>query len=206
MWYSATVIEAPASEPVALAQVKAQLRIAVSDTSRDVELQQLIAAARSHVERYCAIRLVTQTVQVSCDSFEDFERLSQAPLQAVNSISYFDEAGAEQEIDLAECDVRKEDLAPCIARKFGKGWPAKQGKSRITMIAVVGFQQVPADIVAALLLTVAKLAAFSREDLLIRTEQVEDVGSTTYAGAVEVSGALDSIARDLLENYRNWAL
>lgn len=206
MWYPATVTVPATAEPVTIAQVKAQLHIAAGDTSRDAELALLIAAARGHVEKYCGIPLMLRTVRTSCDSFAAFDRFLPAPLKSITSIAYVDLAGNEQALDSSAYDYYTDGLMPSVVIKHGKRWPDIQPGSRITVEAVVGFDAVPEAIIAALLLTVAKFAAFSREDLLIRTEQVEDVGSTTYSGAVEVTGAIDGIARDLLENYRNWAL
>lgn len=206
MWYPATVTTAPTSTAVTLEQVKAQCQIAVGDTSRDDQLNQLIKAVQSQVERYCAIRVVPQTVTLPCDAFSDFCRVPEAPIKQVESVKYSDPAGVEQTLPAEIYEVRKDGLSPSIALKHGKAWPEILPRSRITVSLVAGFDPVPADLVAAMLLMIAKQFSFSRSDLLKRREDVEGIGSTQWAGAVEVSSALDRAAQDMLEPFRCWPL
>lgn len=206
MWYPATVQDPPTSEPVTLQQAKEHCRISANDASRDAELTLLIKSARAVIENHCGIRLMPQTIVVECDCPSDFARFSQAPLKEVVSISYVDSSGTVQTVDDEVYEGRADGLAPSIALMPGKVWPSRLQATRIKVAAKVGYDQVPFDIVAALLLAVGKLLAFSRNDLLLKSEEVEGVGSRSYAGAVDVTGTLDNLVRDLLEPYRNWAL
>lgn len=206
MWYPATVQTPPTSEPVTLQQAKEHCRISANDQSRDAELTLLIKSARASIENHCGIRLMPQTVEVECDSTSDFARFAQAPLRGIASISYVDLSGAIQAVADDVFEARADGLSPSIALKPGKVWPNRLQATRIKVTAEVGYEEVPFDIVAALLLTVGKLIAFSRNDLLLKSEEVDGVGTRSYAGAVDVTATLDGLARDLLEPYRNWAL
>lgn len=208
MWYPATVTQAPASEPVTLAEAKAQLQIAVSDTSKDDGLSLYIKAARAWVQNYCGVKLVTQTISATCSAFADFERVAEAPIQSVTAINYVDPAGDAQVLSAAVYDLRKEGLAPSIALKATHTWPSILAGSRIEAVMVAGYEtgKMPEDIKLAILLAVTKAFQFSRGDLLRKREVVDGVGEFEWSGAVEVSKAIDSSITALLDPYRNWAL
>jgi len=206
MWYPGVITVVPTAEPITIAQVKLQCSIATGDTSRDGIINLLIPAARQAVQTHCGIRLVEQTVKILCDGFRDFERVPEAPVKSISAITYIDTDGASQTLPGTVYEARIEGLAPSIALKYNQRWPAIQPGSRIEVSAVCGFAAIPADIVSALLLSVSKLMAFSRSDMLKRREVVEGVGETQWGGAVEISGALDDTICGLLEPYRNWPL
>jgi uncharacterized phiE125 gp8 family phage protein len=206
MWYPATIDNPPASEPITNAQVKLQCSIASGDTSRDGIIALLIPAARQAVQNYCGIRLVSQTVSIHCDDFCDFRRVPEAPVKAVSAVTYIDVEGVEQTLATSVYEVRKEGLSPSIVLKHGQRWPSIQPGSRIKVTAVFGWDTIPADIVAALLLSVTKLLAFSRADMMKRKEVVEGIGEKQWGGVADISTALDETTQNLLENYRNWPL
>lgn len=136
MWYPSTVTVAPTTEPVTLAEVKAQCLIESDDD--DAPLTRLIKAARSHVEEYCNARWAEQTIVCQCDRFTDFARLSEGPLKSVTSIAYVDASGATQTIDEAVYEACIDGLEPSIQLKPGQSWPAIRPGSRITLTAVFG--------------------------------------------------------------------
>jgi hypothetical protein len=68
------VITPPASEPVTLAEVKAQLDVDLG--LRDAELNDTITAAREYVELTCRRALVTQTWELVLDRFANEDPLS----------------------------------------------------------------------------------------------------------------------------------
>jgi len=136
MWYPSNVTTALTEEPVTLQEVKQQCLVESSDD--DVLLTRLIKAARSHVEEYCNARFAVQTIRTECDSFSDFARLPEGPLKSVTSIIYFDPAGAEQTLDAAVYEPRRDGLEPSISLKSGQAWPRIKPGSRITLTAVYG--------------------------------------------------------------------
>lgn len=149
MWYPSNVTAAPTEEPVTLQEVKQQCLVESSDD--DVLLTRLIKAARSHVEEYCNARFAVQTIRTECDSFSDFARLPEGPLKSVTSITYFDPAGAEQTLDAAVYEPRRDGLEPSIALKSGQAWPRIKVGSRIILTAVYG-ASTPDSVKAAMLM------------------------------------------------------
>lgn len=161
MWYPSTVTEAPPVEPVTLVQAKDQCGILSAETYFDAKINFLIKAARSHAEEYCNARWAEQTIVSECDSFADFERLSEGPLKSVTSISYVDPAGETQTVDAAGYEAHKDGLEPSIGLKSGQVWPHILFGSRITLTAVYG-GSVPESVAHAMLLFIAD--AFHRRE------------------------------------------
>lgn len=207
MWYPSTVTVQPGSDPVTLAEAKAQCGIL--DGSRDDQVNLWLRAARAHIEGLCSIKLVTQTVVMRCDAFADLDRLPVAPIQSITSIMYLDPTGAEQMLSGSVYELRTDDLEPTIVLRAGQRWPALLSGSRITITAVAGYggaESVPPDIALALLLLVSHASTFSRADLLLRAETVEDIGSQQFGGIVEVTGAVARAVDVLIEKYKRWPL
>ncbi len=209
MWHPSQVTGAPAAEPVTLAEAKAQCGIATSDTTRDTELALKISAARAYVERYCSVRLVTQTLVMACDGFADFARLPEAPIQSVTTVTYVDTAGADQTLPTGDYELRRDGLEPSIASAFGTQWPKVQEGSRISVTVTAGFgnaADVPPNIKLAVLMHVAAAANTSGRNTLVREEEVAGVGRFQYGGVIEVSGAIERSMEALLADYRRWPL
>lgn len=164
MWYPQTVTVAPASEPVTLAEAKAQCR--VDGTDEDTQIGGLISAAREYVENYTGTAIVSRTITVKCDHFDDFEMVPALPLRTVSSVAYVDEAGASQTLATDVYEVRSDGLEASIVLKFGKSWPVIQKGSRITVTASIGYASVPPALKHAILLVVGDWYR-SREDTTI---------------------------------------
>lgn len=161
MWCPAAIDTPPASEPVTAGEVKAQAIVDHADD--DALIARLIEAARSYIEAYCGIRLAKRTLTITCDSFSDFDRLPEAPVQeqGIVSIKYIDPAGSEQTLSSAVYDLRQcgDGLEAAIVLKPGQRWPAIQLRSRITVTAFVGYETVPAAIKHAMLMWIAEAYA-----------------------------------------------
>lgn len=119
------LITAPASEPITLAEAKAQCSVSADFTSDDALLSAMIAAARGHAEHLTGRALVTQTWELVLDEFPriDVSRLGhgreyvsgaielpRAPLQSVESVKYIDPDGVEQTMDPAAYRVDTDSL------------------------------------------------------------------------------------------------
>lgn len=206
MWYPATIKTPAGAEPVSVEAARRQCGIASGDTSQDAQLTLLIAAARAHIEKYCSIRLPVQTVMVPCDGFADLFRLPEAPAKSVVAIHYTDAEGDADMVPEAAYEFRPDELRPSIVLAHGQSWPSIRQGSRIIAELVVGYDALPKDLEAALLLMVASQFTFSGGDLSVRREEVEGVGSTQYGGIVEVNQAVRNAVDALLENYRCWPL
>lgn len=155
MWYPATITVPAATEPVSIAEARLQCSIETDETEFDDLLNRLIAAARGHVESYCATRFASQTVAVKCDAFADMARLAEAPVNSVTSIVYVDTAGADQTLLTDVYELRSDGLEASIVLKYGQAWPSIRPGSRITLTAVVGTASVPAAVKHAMLMLLA---------------------------------------------------
>jgi uncharacterized phiE125 gp8 family phage protein len=96
------VVTPPASEPVTIAEAKAQLSIGASDDSHDTELASLIAAAREEWERDTSIALITRTLEHRLPKFLTSIALTVRPAIAVSSVKYIDSSGIEQTVTASD--------------------------------------------------------------------------------------------------------
>lgn len=206
MWYPATVTTPPETEPVTLAQARRQCVGSDTSSATTAVLNRLIASERGFAEKYCGIKIVTQTLTLKCDSFSNFERIPAAPVQSVTSITYTDVDGATQTLDTSVYEVRADGMDASIVLKFGQSWPAIQRGSRIVVVAVAGFEDVEAeaDLVSAILLRIGNGFYISQRDPTLRLESIDGVIRRDW----DNTGAMDTVFRqavaDLLENYRCW--
>lgn len=153
MWYPSAVTVA-AAELVTLADARLQARTEL-DAGFDDELTRLITVARNHVEKYCNIRIGSQTIVAKCDSFADLARLPDAPVTSITSIGYVDSDGTPQTLSTDIYELRADDLEAAVVLKFNQSWPAIQPGSRITVTAVVGYATAPPAVHHAMLFLVA---------------------------------------------------
>jgi uncharacterized phiE125 gp8 family phage protein len=153
MWYPPKVTQAP-SEPISKEEAKRQCAVLHDDD--DALFDALIAAARDYVERYCNTPLATQTVEVKCDSFFDFDRLPKAPAQSVTSIAYVATDGTEATVAPGDFEERFDGLEASVVPTYGRQWPVPRNGSRIIMTAVVGYVSLPPSIKHAMLLWIAE--------------------------------------------------
>ncbi|NZD50535.1 head-tail connector protein [Rhizobium leguminosarum] len=152
MWYPPLVTQPP-SDPISVEDAKRHCVVLHSDD--DALFDALIAAARDYVERYCNTPLATQTIEVKCDGFCDFERLPVAPAQSVTSIAYVATDGTNATVDAGDTEPRFDGLEASIVPAYAKQWPVPRNGSRITLTVVVGYSTLPSSIKHAMLLWIA---------------------------------------------------
>ena len=137
-WSSPIVVTAATSEPVAATEVKTFLRI--DGTALDSQIDAFIAAARDEIEQTTSTRLLTQTIKISADFFEDLACLPIGPVTSVTALKYVDVAGDEQTIDPAVYELFGAGLEAGIRLKVGQSWPAARAASgTIRATLVVGY-------------------------------------------------------------------
>lgn len=157
-WYPAVVSEEAAVEPLSLDAAKRQCKVDGADS--DGDLTDYIAAARANVEAMTGTRLITQTLDLYCDGFDDLSRLPVAPVQSITEITYVDGDGATQTLDPAIYEARLFGLSPKILLAYGRAWPTTREGSLVTVTAVVGYgdagEDVPQDVAHALKLLVSQ--------------------------------------------------
>lgn len=117
------LITGPATEPVTLAEAKAQMRVDASD--EDDLISALITVAREEAEHRTERALITQTWERVIDAFPEVEIvLGKAPVQSITSITYTNTDGVETVIDGADYVLDNIQLPNFVAPADGVSWPA----------------------------------------------------------------------------------
>lgn len=145
-------------EPVSLAEVRQHLRIDADDTSQDVVMQALIAAARDHVEQVTRSALGVQTWQWIANGFpdEDTLALGKPPLTSVTSITYVDTNGATQTWAASNYVVWP-GLPGQVRLAYDASWPSvREQPASVTVTFEAGYTAatLPPSLRAAILLLV----------------------------------------------------
>lgn len=119
-----TLVTAPAAEPITLVEAKAHLRVDIADD--DSLITALITAARQHVEVITRRALITQTWDLTLDTWPDGGAILMPlpPLQSVTSITYKDSAGTVYTMPATDYIVDKAEEPGRIVLAYGKTWPS----------------------------------------------------------------------------------
>lgn len=201
----------PASEPLALSDVKAEL--GVTGTSDDARLTRLIKAARQAAEEYTGRAFITQTITVLLDTFPstlhrgpwwngtrqvaraEIEHvtakpitLPRPPLQSVTSITITQDDGTTSALNVADLIV---DATSEPARLMHPtAWPTTRARAGVTIVLTAGYgsnaNDVPAAITNAIMLAVRD--AYERPNPSVTSERIDNA-ATTYADPTTTSGA-----------------
>ena len=132
-----TVVAAPASDPVTLAEVKARIR--VDDADDDVHLAFLIKAATRTVEGETWRHIVERTIDWTLDAFSPELIVPVHPVQSITSIKYLDGDGVEQTLDAAKYRLAKGgDRGPArITPAYDQVWPQTRPVTEAVTIRMV---------------------------------------------------------------------
>lgn len=204
---------APAATPVSLDEAKKHLR--VTDSTDDGLITALIAAVTAQLDGWSGTLgrcLVTQTWTVQFDCWPTDRRLV-LPFPDVQSavITCRDPAGGTQTLDPASYST---------VQALPRGatvviWPEtvlpaledRPGAVTVTFVAGYGAADaVPAPIKTAILLSVGHLYALGSQNLFLRRETVDGVGSTEWTVSEAAGSVIAKAADALLMPYRMPAL
>lgn len=179
---SVTITTQPASEPVALADVKLALALDPSDTTWDTMLTRQITAARQAVENYLNRTLITTTRLLTMDSFpaqgaaafplnavetslgygsaSNALNIPMGPVQSVQSFKYQDQSNTEQTVSASTYFT--DTAGARLILNTGQSWPTGQrGGAGIGISYKAGFgdnaSDVPATIREAIIQVVCRL-------------------------------------------------
>lgn len=156
-----TLITAPASEPITVAEAKLHLR--VDGTDEDTLIDSLVKTARRWIENTHGLALVTQTWDGSLDAFPYEIVIPKYPLVSVTSITYHDDDLTTSTVfSSSNYQVDKAKRPPRIVLKNGSSWPTDSLRlsSGVVTRFVAGYgaaSAVPDDIKAALKLLVGQM-------------------------------------------------
>jgi uncharacterized phiE125 gp8 family phage protein len=151
------LIAAPLEHPVTLAEARQHLR--VTTTAEDALILALIYAAVEHAETFTSRALITQTWELSIDTFSGSAiELPKPKLQSVTSVKYIDLDGATQTVPAADYQVDALTEPGRIKLVPTASWPSvKEQLNAVTIRFVAGYglaAAVPFQIKAAILLLV----------------------------------------------------
>lgn len=136
-----SLIQGPAAEPLALAEVKACLRITGAD--QDDQISALITSARQHVESETNRVLIRQSRQYTLDHFPWRIELPKSPLRAVTSIIYIDTSGTPQTLADTQYQVDARSDTPRIIPAHGESWPGVRHNLNAVSVNYSGGYAVP---------------------------------------------------------------
>ncbi len=183
---TATLISAPAPEPVSLAMAKLQCRVEHSD--EDALIGSIIVAMREQAETALGRPLGLQTWRVEADGQPQgtallLERIPGVPLADVTAIAvveYRDEAGAWQTMPPADYALDARDPTRCWLRLApGAAWPVTDGGMAAMRVDVAaGIDPVPETIVQWMLLQIGTAYKF-REGVVAGVSLAELPGRYT---------------------------
>ena len=190
-----TLVTAPATEPVTLAEAAAHVRQDSSDD--DAVLSRLIEAARISIEKQYNIYLVTQTVDVFFPCFPggDTLRIPRGPLQSVTSVKYTDSSDTQSTFASTSYDA--DTRLGAVRLKYSGTWPTAtlSPTNPVVVRCVMGYgaaADVPAHIQQSILLRIGHLYAHRDEITL---------------GAISIESKAMSVGVDhLMSLDRNWRL
>lgn len=152
----------PAGEPITLAEAKAHLRI--DGVQEDTLIEDLIRAAREHLEQVTGLALMARGFRLYRDAWPEdgLIQIARGPVQAIDAVTVYDAAGLPAELSLTGAIL---DGRPRPARLLLPARP-EPGKAMngIEIDFTAGFgeaaAEVPDTLKRALLLHVAHLYEF----------------------------------------------
>jgi len=158
---AAVLIEAPAGEPVSLAEARAQLGVAHGDD--DALLATLITAARRVVEARTGLTLMTQHWLCLFDDWpqDGVMALPVAPVAEVDELAVFGADEAKAVIDPAHYLADLASRPPRLMLRGSRLWPRPgRAVNGIGVRVVAGFGPAPSDVPEPLRQAVLLLVAY----------------------------------------------
>jgi uncharacterized phiE125 gp8 family phage protein len=177
-----TTVTGPAAEPISTATAKKWLRINSLITADDTLIDALVTAARQHVEEYCQIRLITQTVRQTLDRWPgyranaimpnegrisdwkngkvDYVELIARPVQSISSVTVYDDAGNSSAWASSNYRLSEPGDRSRLVPTDNAAWPSAERRSdAIEIVYVAGFGDAGSDVPDAILKAMKLLVA-----------------------------------------------
>jgi len=119
------IITAPTSEPITLAEAKAQIR--VTHDNEDTYISRLITVARQSAETITGRALAYRTMELTLDVFPEVIVLPYPPVEEVVSIKYTDSDDIEHTLDIDDYIVHT-DMPTKIVPAYNTDFPSVELK------------------------------------------------------------------------------
>lgn len=156
MTYSIT--NTPDIEPIDLDDMKNYLKVDLTDDDELIVV--LIEAARQEVEALYGFALITQTVKVVYDSWNEFGELPLSNATSVTSVKYYDSDNTQQTWSSSNYIVDTDGEPNCISKKTDVAFPALYNRpSPIEVIYTAGFGSNTTDVPHHLKIPIYKIVA-----------------------------------------------
>lgn len=126
------VITPPTSEPITLAEAKANLRQVFND--EDDDIGRMIRAARQMAEERLNRALMPQTLAFAADAFCSSLKLPRPPLRQLDSVKYIDTDGAEQTLGETAYLVDGFTDPPMIFAAYNTPWPTTRAQAGAVVV------------------------------------------------------------------------
>lgn len=134
-----TLVTAPATTPVTLAEAKAEIPVLHSDD--DTRITRYINAATAHLDGYKGVlgnAIVTQTWKLTLPEFEDRMRLPLPPVQSLTSVTYLDADEASQ--TFSSVHLETDGVDTWVALDTDASWPTTANRDdAVTITFVTGY-------------------------------------------------------------------
>ncbi len=127
-----SLVTAPASEPITLAEAKAQLRVDATDENDLITA--LIVVSREYCEGYLHRKLISQTWDWSLCDFPRGFALPFLPIASVTSVKYYDTANAQQTLSAAYYQTDLNATPARIHLAYGYAWPSTYERSDAVVV------------------------------------------------------------------------
>lgn len=140
------VTDGPDAEPLALDDVKVNLKLSPGDSEDDL-LDLLIQAAREYVEEETGLSLMTQTRVIKLDEFPNCDtiQLTAGPIQNITTVKYQDPDDTEQTFAASNYWLDAHSHIPRIVVK--DSWPATETRpNAVTITYEAGFGDAATDV------------------------------------------------------------
>lgn len=187
------VTPASSTDLASLDAVKAALDI--TDTSEDQTLPPLIARASAAISAYCNRTFALEMVEESFGTVRGGVVLGRYPVTSITSVS-------ENGIPLGTAEYEADLRIGVIDRTLlmDPGGRFDRGRTVVRYTAGYALDDMPGDIVQALVLLVAHFRSTNGRDPLLRAEETTDIERLEYF--IQTDQALPGPVRALLDPHR----
>jgi uncharacterized phiE125 gp8 family phage protein len=198
------IVDKPTTDPVSLAEARAQLRVA--DTSNDLVIKALIPAATRIVQSLVQRAFVSQTLEWVLPHWRVALDIPVAPVVAagINSIKYVDWiTQTQQTLDPSLYVVQTVGESVRIIPKFGTIWPIvfSFAPEPVVINFDAGYEDpadLPDNVKVAIMLEIRHLYSLGETNPTLRKDTVFGLGEKQFQLTPDTATLIPNAVRDLV--------